>query len=281
MTHPFDEALALEACDDPGDGDGLFEVRLDERFWGPRAPHGGYLGALALEAMVRTVADRDLSPRSITLHFPSPVTEGTARIGVHIERSGKRVAMVSAWLTQGDAARSAVLARAVFGRTSGVDRASAPAMPPLPPPTECPRQKVSVPIDERFELRIGVGAPPFSGAAEARYGGWARMVPPRPIDAPALVALADAWWPAYFPTLTSPRQAGLAPTLDLTVQLHRTFAPTDADGWVVMDLTCDHMEEGFFSERSSIWSADGELLAQSLQRGLRIERDGAATGSPA
>lgn len=268
MGHPFDEAIAVVA-----DGAGRWRATMDRRFWGPRAPHGGYLGALMLAAMGEELGEAAFAPRSLALHYPSAVHEGDAILETVVERRGKRVATVSARLVQQDAA--AVLARGVFGLRCGEERLDAAPMPSMEAPASCIRQRATVPVDEQFELRIGIGPGPFRGAREARYGGWGRFAPPRALDAPGLVAMADAWWPAFFPTLESPRQVGLAPTLDLTVHFHETLpraVPSD-DDYLAVEIVCDHIGEGYFAERSSIWAPDGTLLAQSMQHGLRIEPD--------
>ena len=58
-----------------------------------RGPHGGYLAAMLLRALIETVADPARSPRSLTIHFPRAPEPGPVEIRTVLEREDERTHM--------------------------------------------------------------------------------------------------------------------------------------------------------------------------------------------
>jgi acyl-CoA thioesterase len=217
--------------------------------------------------MAAELDDAQREARSLTCHFLRPPTEGDLRVDVTLERSGRTLSTLTAHI--GQDGRDCVLAIAAFA--TDVPEAlpyaeAAPEAPepdlvdPLPTPPD-------VPIVDHFDVRPTVGGEPYSGAEEARTGGWLAFADPQPLDAPALAMLADAWLPAPMPRLTSP---AVAPTIDLTVHFRApaAAAAVAADEYVYVVFASRTSAGGYFEEDGEIWSRDGVLLAQSRQLAL-------------
>ncbi|HEY5142131.1 MAG TPA: thioesterase family protein [Solirubrobacteraceae bacterium] len=261
----FDRATAVAAL-----GAGAYSADSSPDWSAPRGPNGGYLAAIVLRAMRAELADRARPARSLTLHYLRPPGDGELRIDVAIERGGRRLSSLSARVSQDG--RLCVLALAAF--SAGFDRtvsfgARMPDAPPwesiepYPPFPEMPA------IARRIEMRPAVGAPPFSGAAEALTGGWLRLREPRPLDEVALALYADAWLPALFPAL--PGAVGV-PTIDLTVHFRapEVAATADPNAPVLGVFRSTDAAEGFIEEDGELWSPDGVLLTQSRQLALLL-----------
>ncbi len=268
MTNRFDADTALAR-----QGDGAFAGRIDRGWWVERGPNGGYIAALILRALTMAVEDqhRDAArePRSLTVQYLAPPAEGPARVATTVERAGRSLTMLSARLLQEDQPLALALATFAAPR-SGVAFAEA-AMPAAPPPEECPPfpppGAALAPINARYEYRLAIGAPPFSGGAQARAGGWLRLAEPRPVDYPLAAAFTDAWAPAVFSRLPGP--VGV-PTIDLTIHFRARLPRPGAraDDFHLAVFQTRLATEGFIEEDGEIWSRDGTLIAQSRQLAL-------------
>jgi acyl-CoA thioesterase len=259
----FDRATAVTAA-----GDGAWRASVDPAWSVPRGPNGGYLAAIVLRAILAEVGDPAREPRSLTLHYLRPPAPGELTAAVTVERSGRSVTTASARVQQ--AGRLCVLALAALAvdRPAVVDYAA--RMPAVPPPEAVEplaHREDAPPVAGRFEVRPAVGAPPFTGAADAVTGGWLRFAEPRRLDAVALAMYADAWMPAPFPRLTAPVGA---PTLDLTVHFRAPAAAAAVrqDEPVLGIFRSTTSEGGFFEEDGELWSREGVLLAHSRQLAL-------------
>ena len=83
MTTTFDTRTAV--IDDVS---GPWRAPVDEGLSGFGAMHGGYLAALALRAMTKTVADPSREPRSLALHLLGRVEPGSVDKPVAEARAG-------------------------------------------------------------------------------------------------------------------------------------------------------------------------------------------------
>lgn len=262
VTARFDRDTALHPL-----GGGAFEGRIDRGWWIERGPNGGYVAAIVLRGLAAAVERPDRSPRSLTVHFLAPPAEGPVRLDTVVERDGRQMTFVSGRLSQ--EGRLLATAQAAFARPlPGIEFCDLQP-PDVLPPDQLPRMaSVSgdrhIPMRDRYEMRWGIGAPPFSGAPQAVAGGWLRLVEPRPIDAPLLVAFADAWLPPVF-TRSSERMA--VPTIDLTVHFRTPLSglPKDDEGWALVVFRSQMAADGFVEEDGEVWSRNGRLLAHSRQ----------------
>ena len=223
------------------------------------------MGGALLRSMMREVNEPARAPRSLTVHFCAPVGEGEARLAVRIERAGRQVSHVSARLEQGG--QVACLASATFAVSRETSLVYSEArMPPVPPPAQVPTTPSELlPVFGRqFEYRWCVGAAPYSGAAEARAGGWIRPRAATPLDAPLVVGLLDAYPPASFVRVEGFCNGA---TMDYTVQFHAPLPLEGAapDAFYLRTGESRWAAEGYADDVADLWSEDGRLVARFRQ----------------
>jgi acyl-CoA thioesterase len=242
-----------------------------------RGPHGGYLAAMLLRALVATVADSARSPRSLTIHYARAPQPGPVTIAATIERAGRSLSTLSARMEQDG--RLIALAIAAFSVPW-----SAPQIAELPLPDVAPQDaqrgsgtpffKGAPPFTRHVVIQPRIGAIPFTGAdAPMEIGSWLGLAEERPIDALSLAFFSDALFSPPFIRLAEP---ATTPTIDLTIHFLQALpAATETDlPRGVRDELCfarfrsGLVQDGFFEEDGVIWAADGSVLAQSRQLGI-------------
>lgn len=247
-------------------GDGVYEGEISERWWTPRGPLGGYVMAILLSAMERELGDPDRAARSLTVNFLRPPVAAPVTVRTEIERSGRSLSSVSSRLEQED--RPLALAFASFSKAwEGPLLDEAPIPDVAPPeaqvqgmPDEAP------PFTHQLNMQRRFGDWPFSGADRSETGGWLGLREEgRPLDAPAIALLADAWFPAPWPRL---KKLAPAPTIEMSVYF-RAPLPRD-DALLLARFRSRLTRDGFFDEDGELWAPDGTLVAQSRQLGLLI-----------
>jgi acyl-CoA thioesterase len=258
----FDRATAVRPL-----GDGSYEAEIDERWNVVRGPHGGYIAAILLRALTHTVADESRSPCSLTVYYLAAPAAGPVTIRVRSERAGRSMTMLSARMEQDGA--PVVLATAAYSaawpEALAFDRSERPDVPGPDELEQLDRAGLVPPFTQYLHFRPAVGEPLFSGADRAVHGGWMALRQPHELDAPLVATLADAWPPSVFPVVRGPV---LVPTIELTVHFR---APLPAPGeWVLGVFESRVARDGFFEEDGTLWTVDGELIAQSRQLALAI-----------
>jgi len=227
-------------------------------------PNGGYLGATIARAVAAETAGRPL--RSLAVQYLRAPAAGAARIAVTVERAGRSVTFATARFEQ--EGRTCALAQAVLATERESLRLDSLRAPEVAPPEEiepAARPAEAPPFAHRFDFRQAIGAAPFAGADEALTGGWLRFREPAELDAAALVALTDSWFPAIFAVAPAPMAV---PTLDLTVHLRAPLPRPH--GWVLGLYRTGAVRDGFLDEDSTLWSREGELLAHGRQLALAV-----------
>ncbi|MDQ3935759.1 MAG: thioesterase family protein [Actinomycetota bacterium] len=258
----FDRGTAVR----PG-GDGAFQATIDERWNVLRGPHGGYVAAILLRAMTEALGDGTRMPRALTVFYPAAPRPGTASVACRVERAGRSMTTVTARIEQDGAA--AALATAAFSaewpEAIGFDHSERPEVPDPEAIEPLDRGNLVPPFTQFVDFRPAVGGALMSGADRAISGGWMRLREDHALDAPLVAMLADAWPPAVFPPATSPLAA---PTIELSVYF-RAPLPA-ADDWVLGVFESKHARGGFFEEDGTLWTRDGELIAQCRQLALAL-----------
>ena len=260
----FDDDIALKPS-----GDGAYEGEIRGGWWTPRGPLGGYVMALMIAGLERTVADPARMARSCTMHFLRPPHPGPVTVRATIERAGRRLTSVSGRLEQDGKLMGLALGAFSTGWESPL--LDDVEMPEVEPPDGRISDRRSVPDTEpppfvdRMVFQRRFGPPLFSSADRAEVGGWLGLREERPLDAAAIVVLADAWFPAPWPRL---RGIAGAPTIDLTVHF-RAPLPV-ADTLLLGRFRTRLVRDGFFEEDGQLWAPDGTLVAQSRQLALLI-----------
>ncbi len=246
-----------------------------------RGPHGGYLAAMLLRALIETVADETRAPRSLTIHYARAPEPGPVQISTVIEREGRSLSTLSARMEQdgrADRARAGGVLGAVerAGDSRPAD-ARRRAAGPVARGGQADRARGSRSSPATWSCSRASTGSPFAGAEQPmEIGAWLGLAEPRPIDALSLAFFSDALIPAPFMRMAEP---AAAPTIDLTVHFRaRMHRQPDAASSLVGDArelclaqtTTELIHDGFFEEDGVIWAADGTLLAQSRQLAILI-----------
>ena len=261
----LDDDLALRPL-----GDGAYEGRIDERWWTPRGPLGGYVMAFGVRGLELATDDSVRQPRSVTMHFLRPPAAGPIVVRPKVERAGRSLTTATAQLEQEDRVVALALG-ALSAPWSGplLDDASMPDVEPAgdrdEPSQGAPRAE-RPPFLDQLMMQPRFGAPPFTGSDHAETGGWLGLREQRTLDAAAVTLMADAWFPAPWPRL---RALAPAPTIDLTVHFRAPLPLPEA--LVLGRFRTRLVRDGFFDEDGELWTPDGTLVAQSRQLGLLFD----------
>ena len=162
----------------PPDGDDRahFEANVASGWRAGRGPHGGYLAAMLLRALIQTVDDPARTPRSLTIHYTAPPEPGPVEIHTTVERHGRSLSTLSARMEQGG--HLTALTLAAFSVPWRAPEANELPMPELGPPDAERRStpklfKGAPEFTRQLVMQARVGAIPFAGSgAPMRIGGW-------------------------------------------------------------------------------------------------------------
>ena len=255
-----------------------FAAEVADGWRAGRGPHGGYLAAMLLRALVETVADPARAPRSLTIHYARAPEPGPVLIRTVLEREGRSLSTLSARMEQDG--KLTALALAAFSVPWSGPEISDIEMPEVEPPSASREPgtlfKHGAPPFTRFiTLQPRFGGMPFTGEEQPmELGGWLGLAEARPVDALSLAFFTDALVPAPFMRLPVPNAA---PTIDLTVhfreQLPRGPRP-DPQELCLVRVRGGLVRDGFFEEDTVIWAADGAVLAHSRQLALLLPMGG-------
>ncbi len=272
----FDRDTAVRRVTAAQDGRGgtraEFAAEVSPDWRAGRGPHGGYLAAMLLRALIETVADAGRAPRSLTIHYARAPQAAPVSIAAAIEREGRSLSTLSARMEQ-DGTLIA-LALAAFSVPWSAPEIAELQMPQVAPPD---RERASgslhfkgaPPFTRHLVVQPRIGATPFSGSDEPmEIGSWLGLERPRPLDALSLAFFSDALFSPPFIRLRAP---ATTPTIDLTIHF-RTAMPRvavpDPEELCFARFRSGLVHEGFFEEDGLIWAADGTVLAQSRQLGI-------------
>jgi acyl-CoA thioesterase len=245
-----------------------------------RGPHGGYLAAMLLRALIESVADDARAPRSLTIHYARAPEDGRVQISTVIERQGRSLSTLSARMHQGG--ELIAIALAAFSLPWGGPEISDVRMPSVEPANP---SRESVRLIERggpefarhLVLQPRMEGKLFAGDEQPMtIRAWIGLAEPRPIDALSLAFFSDALIPAPYMRMSEP---AAVPTVDLTVHFRSRLHPRPAAGSApdgdprelcLAQTTTELIHDGFFIEDGLIWAGDGTLLAHSRQLAIVI-----------
>jgi len=182
--------------DGSSDGSGAWVGTVPSSWMQGRTSFGGIAAAVGFRAL-RLVEGEGRAPRSVHTSFFAPLRAEPARVTAEVIRRGRFLTHARAEIRQEGALRTQVTATFADDRDSGVI-VEAPVAPERPDPeglVDLPYIEGTTPAFVRhFALRFTDGAVPFSGASEARLGGYCRYRgDPGPDPHVALLGLLDVW----------------------------------------------------------------------------------------
>ena len=263
----------------PADGsaaESVYAAEVSPDWRAGRGPHGGYLAAMILRALVQTVADPQRAPRSLTIHYARAPEPGPVRIRTVVEREGRSLSTLSARMERdGTLIAVALAAFSVPWRAPEISDLEPPAVDPPDPVRESGLLHPAAPhFTRHLVLQPRVDATPFTGSdGPMEFTAWVGLAQPRALDALSLAFFSDALLPAVFMRLTEP---SVVPTVDLTVHFRASLprsSDPDPGELCLARMSTRVIHEGFFEEDGVIWAPDGTVLAQSRQLGIVLPRN--------
>jgi acyl-CoA thioesterase len=256
-----------------GSGQALFGAEIAPDWRAGRGPHGGYLAAILLRALIESVADETRAPRSLTIHYARAPEPGPVQIATTLEREGRSLSTLSARMIQDGELIALVLS--AFSLPWAGEDISEVVMPAVDPPDSSREGLKLMEHGPEFARHIvmqpRIEGRPFSGSEHPMLiRAWMGLVEPRPIDALSLAFFADALIPAPYMRMS---EWSAVPTVDLTVHFRarmRAEAQADPHELCLAQTTSELVHDGFFVEDGLIWAADGTLLAHSRQLAIVV-----------
>jgi acyl-CoA thioesterase len=257
-----------------GSGQALFGAEIAPDWRAGRGPHGGYLAAILLRALIESVADETRAPRSLTIHYARAPEPGPVQITTTLEREGRSLSTLSARMHQGEELIALVLG--AFSLPWGgpeISRVRMPAVEPADPSREGVKliEHGGPEFARHLVLQPRIDGELFAGGEQPmEVRAWMGLAEPRTVDALSLAFFADALIPAPYMRLPEP---AAVPTVDLTVHFQERMpreGPHDPRELCLARTRTELIHDGFFVEDGAIWASDGTLLAQSRQLAIVI-----------
>ncbi|QCB51889.1 thioesterase family protein [Rhodococcus sp. PAMC28707] len=257
-THPFDDALTLEAV-----RDGVVRGHTSTAYKNMVGPFGGLTAATLIRA-VEKHPDRLGEPISITINFAGPVSDGAFEISTRAVRTNRSNQHWYLELSQGGVV--ATTATAVFGsrrETWNDVEASSPAAP-APSDLEAGGFPDFIAWAKNYEMHFAAGKLSEEETVDSTATLWVRDAPPRQLDFASLTSMCDVFYPRVFQRRGKFVPAG---TISLTIHYFATAADlaTQAEGHLLGTAHSRRFNQGYFDQSAELWGTDGNLLATSHQ----------------
>ncbi|GAB6096302.1 thioesterase family protein [Desulfatiferula olefinivorans] len=255
--HRFDQDMALEKK-----GETAVSGRISDEWSINGNPNGGYIMALMLSSMLDQTDKKH--PAIVTANYIGPARVGEdACFDVEIISRGKSFDRMQSVLTQ--QGKEKVRAWATFAEKHdecGDTRYE------RTPPTVADRDSC-IPIPEfggytlyrNMDVRLDPAcAGWFQGqlADISEHKGWIRFKDPRPMDAIALVLMADAFPP---PVMSSQGMQAWVPTIEFSVNIRSV----PQSSWLRACFRSRYITCGLVEEDGELWDENGTLVAISRQ----------------
>lgn len=257
-------------------GDGMWE-RMLSREWEIWGPNGGYMAAIALNA-VRAASGR-ARPANMTVHFLGVANfDEPVRIAASVQRSARVATSVGVSIEQSGRPVLSAMGWAIDDGLAGLEHDEAPR-PDVPTWAECPT------VAERFAA-AGAAQPPsfyrFWDNFEERptswiddwehrrperphYDNWLRFIHGGPASDPwqqaaRLLLLVDlGGWPAV--NRRHVEGGWIAPSIDVSCEFHRLDT---ADEWFLLHGDSPFGGGGLIGTSQAVWNERGDLLAHGV-----------------
>jgi len=243
----------------------VYEGTLDESWFQGRGSFGGLLTAFALNAFVDHVGDARRRPRTLHAHFCAPVAAATYTLTTTNAREGSRVTHLHAELRQDGKCMALFTATFAAARDDElrVSQQPAPQVLPVDDAIAVSHEMPGVPVFiQHYDMRVGLGQPPYTGAAQARLGGHIRLRNSVPVNEALLSTYVDAWPPAAFACATSPRGGA---SVDLTLTFLEPPTGYAPGAFFVADVHSTFVDDGYSQETTWLHGPDGKPLVHCRQ----------------
>ncbi len=225
-------------------------------------PHGGYLLALAGQAVLAATGAPDIF--TITVHYLRKAAVGPMEFEVRTVGGSRRFTTVTATASQGGEPVLSVMAS--VGDREGIEGpawSSSPAWDPttvtLSPPAGDPALPFQPPtIAHRFSLRMDTTSLGFPTGQQLPTAELRATLDTTQVDQLTALLACDITPPAAWNALGA---EGWVPTVELTAHVRARPAP----GPMTVVATTNHIANGFLEEDALVHDATGTLIVQSRQ----------------
>jgi len=250
--------------------DGTFTLTVPDGWQQGRGAYGGLvLGALA-SAIEATEPDATRRLRTLTGELPGPTPVGRSTITVEALRRGTAMSTYHARLVSNG--EVCAVATAVLGKARAADDLAVTEMPLGPPWADVPTIPMGPPAAPTFTQHLEyrpTGPLPFGAGSEGRCEGYVRpLVRASHLRTADLIALCDAYWPAYFSRTTQPRPMA---TVAFAFQALVDAATLDAEEPLFYRAREVSSQEGFVAEIRELYTISGRPVALNPQTFVIIQ----------
>ena len=267
--HPLDEALQLTAS---SIATGQYEGHTHPSYWNMVGPFGGITAATLLQAVLKH-PDRLGDPLSLTVNYAGALTAGAFTVQATPVRTNRSTQHWTLSILQAGAdgaqvvATTATAVTAVRRETWSVGDVPMPKVPAAEEQQPLVAPSGAVEWVNRYEMRPVAGLIPRTWDDSGDHSLtqlWMRDTPPRPLDFPALTALADVFFPLVWLRRARHVPAG---TVSITVYFHATAEQLRATGtgFLLGQARGQEFRNGFFDQTAQLWNEAGTMLATSHQ----------------
>lgn len=243
----FAQATAVRA-----QSPGSFIAEVPDGWQQGRGAYGGFVLGALLRAILASEADPARLTRTLTGDLCGPVMPGPAQIETTALRRGNNLSNWQATLHQ-----NGELLASCTATLSAARKIAGPPVPVVPPVVVPQEQALLVPPDHlvappfvKHFIHRNTGPMPFAGAQEARTAGWLRLRQPISLDAPAMIGMLDAWWPALLSICPQPHAMS---TASFTAQMLQPLRNIAADEPLYYTAQAVAGHEGFVVELRTLW----------------------------
>lgn len=245
---------------------------LSEGRFGWQVPDGwqqgkGAFGGLVLGTLARAAELCQPEParrlRVLTGELWAPMMTGPAELSARVLRRGSSATFVEVRAEQGG--EPIARATALFGAARPPSalrlQREAPAAPPVDSLAPLP---MGLPPSPRFTSHFEMRTPgplPFGGSSEPVGRGYLRHRGDVRLDAAAVIALVDAWWPCALAVEPGPRAMATV-TFSAELLVDPSELSTEAPMWHQAELA--GAADGYSVELRQLWQG-GRLVALNQQ----------------
>jgi acyl-CoA thioesterase len=239
-----------------------FCTAIPEDWHQGRTAFGGLTAALALAA-ARQVGGEDLPPlRSVQVSFIGPVY-GEVEVRARVLRRGRNAVWIAAEVLREGEVGTCVTFVFMAPIKNQLHLKHLATIPCLIALDDAPvREPDPHPVRLLQHMEVRFALPPYQ-EARAETCWWVRAKEREGLDpVMQLLLCADVPPPGVFAVLPRP----VPPISSMTWLLNvLTTRLETRDGWWLMRVTGDTLEQGCSSDRMEIWNADGEAVSLGMQ----------------
>ena len=216
-------------------------------------------------AAIASEADEQRRLRSLTADIFAPVLPGAADVSIEVLRRGKNLTSIDARLSQ----QGEVLARASVSlgtpRKTSLSHAPAPVAPASVDWSSLQALPLGAPLGpvfaHHYEYR-SFGPLPMSGGDKAETAGFVRAkARTSPLDAPAVIAMLDVFWPAMFSVEKQPHSVA---TVSFSAELVLDPRELSTEEPLLHVARLAAIDSGYMTEFRELWSGQ-RLVAMNQQ----------------